>query len=75
VTLIGSRLNRLESIVERQVSAALCAACAQTPRCVFVNSVESRERFHEQMCEHGRKCTCRRPFHVKVITRVRAVSA
>jgi hypothetical protein len=35
---------------------------------VFIDSQQARQKFDRQMLEQAERCTCGRPFHVKVIT-------
>jgi len=72
--MIHNRLKRLESLAAA-ANFGRCAACANAPRCAFIRSERDREIFDRQMREHEQRCTCGRPFHVKVITTDRAVAA
>ena len=66
--------NRLK-ILERLIRGRPCAACAAAARCVSMDGEDAREAFDRRMRERAARCTCGRPFHVKVITRDRAVAA
>jgi len=69
--MIGNRLKNLE----RQVHGRACAACAAAPRCVLADSPNACATVARQMRDREERCTCGRPFHLKVITIDRAVAA
>jgi hypothetical protein len=72
--MIHNRLKRLESLAVA-ANFGRCLACANARRCVIIRSERDREIFDRQMREREQRCTCDRPFYVKVITIHRAVAA
>jgi hypothetical protein len=64
--MIGNRLKKLEAVAAT-LAGRCCAVCASTPGC-FVLEEADETIFARRMKEHAERCTCGRPFHVKVIS-------